>query len=71
MLLMNGVLTCREYFTSNVKIQILSRQLFDRVEWNWLVDRSLGKNANRFFSRLEAGADENRDVFRPRGWPDG
>jgi hypothetical protein len=55
MLLMNGVLTCREYFTSNVKIQILSRQLFDRVEWNWLVDRSLGKNANRFFLAWKPG----------------
>jgi hypothetical protein len=55
MLLMSGVLTCREYFSTNVKIQILSRQLFDRVEWNWLVDHSLGKNANRFFLAWKPG----------------
>ena len=55
MLLMYGVLACREQFSSNVKIQILSRQLFDRVEWNWLVDHSLGKNANRFFLAWKPG----------------
>jgi hypothetical protein len=55
MLLMNGVLTCREYFTSNLKIQALSRQLFDRVEWNWLVDRSRGPNAKRFFLAWKPG----------------
>jgi hypothetical protein len=55
MLLMYGVLACREYFSSNVKIQILSRQLFDRVEWNWLVDHSLGPNANRFFLAWKPG----------------
>ena len=49
MLLMYGVLTCREYFNANSQVQSLSRQLFDRVDWNWLVDRSPGTNANRFY----------------------
>jgi hypothetical protein len=58
MLLMNGVLTCQEYFASNLKIQALSRQLFDRVEWNWLVDRSPGPNSKRFFLAWKPGPAE-------------
>jgi hypothetical protein len=49
MLVMYGVLTCREYFTTNSRIQSLTRELVDRVEWNWLVDRSPGTNFNRFY----------------------
>lgn len=47
-LLMYGVLTCQEYFPQNKQIQILSRQLFDRVEWDWFVDHGTGTNANQF-----------------------
>jgi hypothetical protein len=46
-----------------VKIQILSRQLFDRVEWNWLVDHSLGKNANRFFLAWKPGPTKSGTFF--------
>jgi hypothetical protein len=49
MLLMYGVLTCKEYFTANPRVQTLSQQLFDRVEWDWFVDRSPGTNANCFY----------------------
>ncbi len=49
MLLMGGILTCEEYFKSNLKIQALTRELFDRVEWDWLVDHSPGPNSKRFF----------------------
>src|SRR5882724_12342770 len=45
MLLMGGVLTCKEYFTDNIKIQALGEQLYNRVDWNWLVDRSSGTNS--------------------------
>ncbi len=55
MLLMNGVLTCEQYFASNRTVQALSRQLFDRVEWNWLVDRSPGPNSKRFFLAWKPG----------------
>jgi hypothetical protein len=55
MLLMCGVLTCREYFTANLKIQLLSRQLFDRVEWDWLVDRAPGPNSKRFYLAWKPG----------------
>ncbi len=55
MLLMFGVLTCEEYFKSNLDIQALSRHLFDRVEWNWLVDRSPGPNSKRFFLAWKPG----------------
>jgi hypothetical protein len=47
-LLMYGVLTCQEYFPANQQIQTLSRQLFDRVEWDWFVDHSPGSNVNQF-----------------------
>ncbi len=55
MLLMYGVLTCREYFSSNMQIQLMSRQLFDHVDWSWLVDHSKGKNANRFYLAWKPG----------------
>jgi hypothetical protein len=58
MLLMSGVLACEEYFTNNMKIQALSRQLFDRVEWNWLVDRSAGPNSKRFYLAWKPGPTE-------------
>ena len=58
MLLMGGVLTCEEYFKSNLKIQAMSRQLFDRVEWNWLVDHSPGTNSKRFFLAWKPGPTE-------------
>lgn len=48
MLLMSGVLTCREYFPDNAKIQVLSRQLFNAVDWNWMVDRLSTTNSKRF-----------------------
>lgn len=48
MLLMYGVLTCKEYFSTNAVIQTLSLHLLDRVEWDWFVDRAPGSNANRF-----------------------
>jgi hypothetical protein len=49
MLLMYGVLTCKQYFVTNAQIQALSKELFDRVEWNWFVDHSPGINTNRFY----------------------
>jgi hypothetical protein len=55
MLLMYGVLACQEYFPANPQIQILSRQLFDRVEWDWFVDRSPGINSNRFYLAWQPG----------------
>jgi hypothetical protein len=47
-LLMYGVLTCKEYFPDNKQIQTLSRQLYDRVEWDWFVDHSNPTNANQY-----------------------
>src|SRR5260221_9129983 len=58
MLLMGGVLTCEEYFKSNLKIQALTRELFNRVEWNWLVDRTPGPNSKRFFLAWKPGPTE-------------
>jgi hypothetical protein len=48
MLLMYGILTCQEYFPQNQEIQRLSRELFDRVEWDWFVDQAPGPNRNQF-----------------------
>lgn len=48
-LLMYGVLTCKEYFPDNPKIQKLSQELFDRVEWDWFVDHKPGPNQYQFF----------------------
>jgi len=57
MLLMAGVLTCKEYFT-NIQIRALSQQLFDHVEWNWMVDRAPGPNAKRFRLAWKPGPTE-------------
>jgi hypothetical protein len=62
MLLMGGVLACKEYFT-NIQIQALSQQLFDHVEWNWLVDRSPGTNSKRFFLAWKPGPTEAGTFF--------
>ncbi len=48
-LLMYGVLTCKEYFPDNKQIQSLSRELIDRVDWDWFVDHSHGPNANQYY----------------------
>ena len=37
-LLLCGVLTCREYFT-DPQIRALATQIFDRVDWLWMLDR--------------------------------
>jgi hypothetical protein len=62
MLLMGGVLTCREYFT-NIQIQALSQQLFNHVEWNWLVDRNSGPNSKRFHLAWKPGPGDAGTFF--------
>jgi hypothetical protein len=47
-LLMYGVLTCKEYFPNNKEIQTLCNRLYDRVEWDWIVDRKGGPHQNQF-----------------------
>lgn len=49
MLLMYGVLTCKEYFVDNPEIQRLSQALMDGVEWDWFVDHRPGPNQNQFY----------------------
>ncbi len=58
MLLLCGVLTCKEYFTNNIRVQALSEQLFNHVDWTWLVDRSAGPNARRFHLAWKPGPIE-------------
>ncbi len=50
-LLMYGVLTCKEYFPDNKQIQSLSRELIDRVDWDWFVSGpfAVGPNANQYY----------------------
>ncbi len=55
MLLLNGVLTCKEYFSNNIRVQALSEQLFNQVDWTWLVDRSSGPNDRRFHLAWKPG----------------
>jgi len=64
MLLMYGVLTCKEYFSTNTQIQTLSQQLFDRVEWEWFVDRSPGDHANQFYLAWQPGPPPEGDFFK-------
>jgi hypothetical protein len=55
MLVLYGVLTCKEYFPADTEIQTLSQELYDRVDWNWFVDHSPGINSNRFYLAWEPG----------------
>jgi hypothetical protein len=48
MLLMYGVLACKEYFPDNAAIQKYSQAVFDRVEWDWFIDRRPGGNQHQF-----------------------
>lgn len=64
MLLMYGVLTCKEYFSDNPEIQQLSQQLFDRVEWDWYVDHQPGPNQNQFFLEWQPGQNPGGAFYR-------
>ena len=57
-LLMTGVQTCKEYFADNIRVQALSQQLFNNVDWDWLVDRSAGANAKQFHLAWKPGPTE-------------
>ncbi len=63
MLLMNGVLTCKEFFHGNLRVQALSEQLFNQVDWSWLVDRSSGTNSKRFHLSWKPGPTEAGTFF--------
>ncbi|MCP4632928.1 MAG: T9SS type A sorting domain-containing protein [candidate division Zixibacteria bacterium] len=47
-LLMYGVLTCKEHFHDNTDIQQLAQDLYDSVQWDWMVDTTSGPNQNQF-----------------------
>jgi hypothetical protein len=48
MLLIYGALTAKQCFPSNAGIASNAQQLFERVEWNWMVDTAAGPNQYRF-----------------------
>ena len=48
MLLMYGILTCKEYFSNNQAIQDSAQALYDRVQWDWMVDTVSGDHQNQF-----------------------
>lgn len=62
-LLMYGVLTCKAQFPNNKEIQALCQELFDRVEWDWFVDRAAGVNANQFFLAWKPGPNAGGTFF--------
>jgi hypothetical protein len=49
MLLIYGVLTCKEYFSDNAHIQSLAQALCDSVQWNWMVDTAPSPNQYQFW----------------------
>jgi hypothetical protein len=48
MLLMYGILTCKEYFGDNHDIGNLAQALYDSVQWNWMVDTASGDHQHQF-----------------------
>ncbi len=65
MLLMYGVLVCKEYFGQNDQIQILADNLYDAVEWSWLVDPGPGANQDMFYLAWlpESGFEGHVDIY--------
>lgn len=47
-LLMYGILSARECFSSNPNIQALAQSLYDAVEWSWMVDTTPGDHQHQF-----------------------
>ena len=37
-ILLCGMLTCRKYFEAHSEISLLSREIFDRVDWSWVAE---------------------------------
>lgn len=48
MLLMYGALACKEYFSENANIQTAAQDLYDAVEWDWMVDTAPGEHQYQF-----------------------
>jgi hypothetical protein len=48
MLLMVGVLTAKQYFSSNANIQSMAQSLYDAVQWSWMVDTSTPDHLDQF-----------------------
>jgi hypothetical protein len=48
MLLMYGALACKEYFPGNANIQTYAQDLYDAVEWDWMVDTAPGEHQYQF-----------------------
>ena len=40
---------CREYFQDNSIIKSKAQAIYDRVEWNWMVDQSAGDHQYQFY----------------------
>ena len=47
-LLMYGILSARECFSSNPNIQALAQSLYDAVEWSWMVNTTPGDHQHQF-----------------------
>jgi hypothetical protein len=39
-LLLSGILLCRQYFESNLRIKALATTLYERVDWQWMLNGS-------------------------------
>ncbi len=59
-LLMYGVLSCREYFATDAEIVSLAQELYDRVEWDWFVDKRAGPNQHQFYLEWKPNAAGGR-----------
>ncbi|CAL6018670.1 Putative_glucoamylase [Hexamita inflata] len=63
-LLMVGVLTARSYFSTNKQIQALATELYDAVDWPWMLNNrdvfSMGFQNGKF---IEARWDENSELM--------
>lgn len=65
MLLMYGILTCKEYFSDNQAIQDSAQALYDRVQWDWMVDTAPGDHQDQFHLawKPETGFEGHADGY--------
>jgi hypothetical protein len=65
MLLMYGILTCKEYFSNNQAIKDSAQALYDRVQWDWMVDAAPGDHQDQFHLawKPETGFEKHADGY--------
>jgi len=70
MLLMWGVLTCKEHFKENIVIQETAQALYDSVQWSWMVDTTSVDHKYQFHLGWKPESDGTQFLGHVDGYTD-